>query len=226
MIGGRRRPASAGESARQAPLSQVQLDLALNKPGDALRRKIAQEEPTWWKRRFAYWLDKEKTPAHSWAVGLRGERVVGGRLNRLRRDGWKILHSVQWPSGTDIDHLVIGLPGVFTVNTKHHRGAAIWQGDHAITLNRSKTPYVPVSQSEAEKVARLLSERCGFPVPVRPVIAMVGAASIKIGSELASVLLVDGARVDQRLSGRSPQLSGDQVERIFTVARDSRTWLG
>ena len=102
------------------------LDLALNRPGEALRRKIAEVEPVWWKRKFARWLPNEMTQAHSWAVGLQGERIVGGRLDRLRRDGWKVLHSVQLPSGTDIDHLVIGRPGVFTVNTKHHRGAAVW----------------------------------------------------------------------------------------------------
>ncbi|WP_344467672.1 nuclease-related domain-containing protein [Kitasatospora kazusensis] len=135
---------------------------------------LAEVEPTWWKRRLAYWLDKEKTPAHTWAVGLRGERIVGGRLNRLRRDGWEILHSVQWSSGTDIDHLAIGPPGVFTVNTKHHRGAAVWQGDHAVTVNRSSTRYVPASQSEATRVERLLTARCGFSVPVLPVLAIVG----------------------------------------------------
>ncbi|MEV7175993.1 nuclease-related domain-containing protein [Kitasatospora sp. NPDC093679] len=201
------------------------LDLALNKPGDALRRKIAEEEPSWWKRRFAYWLSRETTSAHSWAVGLRGERLVGGRLDRLRRDGWKVLHSVQPPSGgADIDHLVIGLPGVFVVNTKHHRGAAVWQGDHAVTVNRASTQYVPISQREGARVSRLLSGRCGFQVPVQPVIAVLGAASITVTSELAPVLLLDGKEADRRLSGRTPRMSAEQVERVFTVARDSRTW--
>ena len=212
--------------SEEGPPAVPYLDLALNVPGASILRKIDELEPSWLKRRLAYWLGKERTEAHTWAVGLRGERLVGGRLNRLRRDGWRVLHSVQFPSGTDIDHLVIGPPGVFTVNTKHHRGAAVWQGDHAITVNRAATHYVPVSQNESAKVARMLSARSGFSVPVQPVIAVVGAASITIGSALAPVLLLDGAEVDRRLSGRLPQLLGDQVERIFTVARDSRTWLG
>ncbi|MFC8454609.1 nuclease-related domain-containing protein [Kitasatospora sp. NPDC057223] len=225
-------PATAAPLPGRTPVSEERppavpyLDLALNVPGASIRRKIDELEPSWLKRRLAYWLGKERTEAHTWAVGLRGERLVGGRLNRLRRDGWRVLHSVQFSSGTDIDHLVIGPPGVFTVNTKHHRGAAVWQGDYAITVNRAATPYVPVSQSESAKVARMLSARSGFSVPVQPVIAVVGAASITIGSALAPVLLLDGADVDRRLSGRSPQLLGDQVERIFAVARDSRTWLG
>ena len=221
----------AASSPVQAPASPVAsaaaLDFALNKPGDALRRKILEVEPVWWKRRFARWLPKEMTGAHSWAVGLHGERIVGGRLDRLRRDGWEVLHSIQLPSGADIDHLVIGRPGVFTVNTKHHRGAAVWQGDHAITVNRVTKPYLPISKGEAERVARLLASRVGFPVPVRPVLAVVGAASVTTKNALpTSVLLVDGSRVDQNLSGLSPTLSPAQVEALFAVARDGGTWVG
>ncbi|MDH6116831.1 nuclease-related domain-containing protein [Kitasatospora sp. GAS204B] len=201
-------------------------DLASNQPGDALRRKIAQLEPTLWKRVFARWLSNETTEAHSWAVGLAGERLVGGRLNRLRRGGWKVLHSIQLPSGSDIDHLVIGPPGVFTVNTKHHKGKSVWQGDHAITVNRSTTRYLPISESEAERVGRVLSARSGFLVPVRPVLAVVGAASVTTKSALPPVvLLVDGSRVDQRLSGLTPVLAQEQVDALFAVARQPQTWM-
>ncbi|MGW2543636.1 nuclease-related domain-containing protein [Kitasatospora sp. NPDC001574] len=208
-----------------APPAAPGFDLSLNAPGDSIRRKIDEVEPSWIKRRLAYWLSSEQTQAHPWAVGLRGERLVGRRLDRLP-GGWRVLHSVQFSSGTDIDHLVIGPPGVFTINTKHHRGATVWQGDRAITVNRSATRYVPASQSESAKVARVLSARSGFPVPVQPVVAVVGAASITIGSAQSPVLLLDGAHVDRHLSGWSPRLRSDQVDQIFAVARDSRTWHG
>lgn len=159
-------------------------------------------------------------------MGLAGERLVGGRLNRLRRGGWKVLHSIQLPSGSDIDHLVIGPPGVFTVNTKHHKGKSVWQGDHAITVNRSTTRYLPISESEAERVGRVLSARSGFLVPVRPVLAVVGAASVTTKSALPPVvLLVDGSRVDQRLSGLTPVLAQEQVDALFAVARQPQTWM-
>ncbi|MEV0493953.1 NERD domain-containing protein [Streptomyces atratus] len=67
------------------------------------------------------WLGKSGD-LRSWEVGLRGELIVGSSLNRLRRDGWRVLHSIELPSGSDIDHVVIGPPGVFTVNAKHHKG--------------------------------------------------------------------------------------------------------
>ncbi|GAA5008167.1 hypothetical protein GCM10025734_50000 [Kitasatospora paranensis] len=150
--------------------------------------------------------------------------VTGRRLNRLRGRGWEVIHSLQLPSGSDIDHLAIGPAGVFTINTKHHRGAALWQGDHAITVNRASTRYVPISENEAARVTRLLSALCGFAVTVRPVIAVVGADSITVANALPSVLLVDGGRLDRVLAGLSPTLSSEQVGRIFSVARQGRTW--
>ncbi|MGH6657025.1 MAG: hypothetical protein ACRDVE_17705, partial [Actinocrinis sp.] len=34
----------------------------------------------------------------------------------LRRDGWGVLPSAQLRSGSDIDHVVVGPPGVFTID--------------------------------------------------------------------------------------------------------------
>ncbi|OPF84329.1 hypothetical protein VT50_0202080 [Streptomyces antioxidans] len=162
--------------------------------------------------------------AHSWIVGLRGERVTGARLDRLTKHGWHVLHSIELPSGSDIDHIAIGPPGVFTVNTKHHRGKSIWLGDHAITVNRASTRYVQISQSEAAVAAKRLSATCGWPVEVRPVVAVVGAAKIAAKSAVPPVLVMDGAEADRKLSGLTPNLSPTQVSQVFAAARQRRTW--
>ncbi|MCX4396874.1 MULTISPECIES: nuclease-related domain-containing protein [unclassified Streptomyces] len=162
----------------------------------------------------------------SWALGLVGERTTGRRLNTLRRAGWRVLHSVQWPSKSDIDHLVIGPPGVFTINSKFHKGKTIWYGDHAITVNRAPTRHIVAGEHEARRTSRTLSDRCGFLVPVRPVIAIVGAARVSVKNAAPPVLVVDGARVHAVLSGLTPVLSPERVEHIFSVARQRETWTG
>ena len=197
-------------------------DLARNRPGDALRSKIAEVEPRALSRLLARWLTS--TDAHSWAVGLHGEKVTGARLDRLTRRGWHVLHSIELPSGADIDHLAIGPAGVFVINTKHHRGKSVWQGDHAITVNGTVTRYRPVSLSEAERAARTLSGACGFPVSVRAVLAVVGATKISVKTVVPDVILLDGARIDQRLSALSTVIPAEQVERIYAAARKSQTW--
>ncbi|MFF3749518.1 nuclease-related domain-containing protein [Streptomyces sp. NPDC002018] len=199
-------------------------DLALNRPGDAVRRKLVELQPNPFKRAFG--RRRASSELSSWASGLIGERVTGRRVNRLRRRGWYVLHAVQWPSGSDIDHLVIGPPGVFTINSKRHKGKSVWYGDNAITVNRTPTPHIAISQSEARRVARLLSRHCGFAVPVRPVIAVVHAAAIKVKNAAPPVLVVPAKEVDRALMGLSPTLGSAQVEAVYAIARNARNWHG
>lgn len=101
-------------------------DLAGNAPGIGVSYEAARR------------LHTDGTGAdHSWRLGADGEITVAAvlsaltepsRLDRLRRraPAWRVLHSV--PVGTgrgDIDHVLIGPPGVVTINTKHHRAGRL-----------------------------------------------------------------------------------------------------
>lgn len=68
----------------------------------------------------------------SWRVGADGEFAVAELLVELnpvslipwprrKPPAWRVLHSVPVGDGrTDIDHVLIGPPGVVTINTEHH----------------------------------------------------------------------------------------------------------
>ncbi len=58
--------------------------------------------------------------AARWGRGAAGERKVGAILDGLGPD-WHALHGVYLGHG-DIDHVLVGPGGVFTVETKSHRG--------------------------------------------------------------------------------------------------------
>jgi len=199
-------------------------DLARNRPGDAVRRKIRELQPNPVLRL----IDRRRTGSdiHSWADGLTGERLTGRQLDKLRGRGWFTLHAIQWASGADIDHLAIGPAGVFSINSKRHRGKTVWYGDTAVTVNGSPTRHIAVSQSEARRISRALSTRCGFDVPVRPVISVVHAAKLTVKGANPPVLVLEVEHLGRVLSGLSPTLSPDQVAHIFGAARDARTWVG
>lgn len=57
----------------------------------------------------------------SWARGAEGEEIVGGILESLVGDGWQVIHDVSFGRG-NIDHIVVGPGGLFTVETKSRRG--------------------------------------------------------------------------------------------------------
>ncbi|MFD8002418.1 nuclease-related domain-containing protein [Streptomyces mirabilis] len=189
-----------------------------------MRRKIRELQPNPALRLIDRW--RSGSDIRSWVDGLAGERLTGRKLDRLRGRGWFTLHAIQWPSGADIDHLAIGPAGVFSINSKRHRGKTVWYGDTAVTVNGASTRHIAVSQSEARRVSRVLSGRCGVDVPVRPVISVVHAAKLTVKAANPPVLVLAVEHLDRILSGLSPKLSSDQVAHIYDVARDARTWAG
>jgi hypothetical protein len=222
-------PAVVGATSVQGYPSAVavdlgQYDLAKNKPGSALDQKVIEGEPSRWKRLLTRLL--RPSLQSSWAVGQQGEQITGARLNRLRGKGWCVLHSVPLASGSDIDHVLIGPPGVFTVNTKHHRGARIWVGNRVVMVNQARqSSYIPASIHEAERTARLLTRLCGFPVAARPVLAFVGADRVVVKAVESGVLITEGDSVDRLLSALPPVLTAVEIEAISALARDRRLWL-
>jgi hypothetical protein len=57
-----------------------------------------------------------------WDRGATGEEAVGAVLAAFDAPGWHVMHDVVIGSRGNVDHVVIGPPGVFTIETKSHRG--------------------------------------------------------------------------------------------------------
>jgi hypothetical protein len=198
-------------------------DLMHNKAGQAAAARAARPRPRGLQA-VAARIMRTRTQAASREVGAKGEQFVGKRLGRLKNDGWHVLPAVARRGGADIDHLVIGSPGVFTVNTKHHRGARIWVGDDVVKVDDVSQPYLRDSRHEAESAARVLSEAAGLDVRVTPVLAFVGAHSVQYGSGRGGVIVARGEDVDQVLRELPAVYSFQERERILAVARRAEIW--
>jgi Nuclease-related domain len=71
------------------------------------------------------WLLRFRVTADTaaWRHGARGERRTARALRPLLRAGWSVLHDVAIPgSRANADHLLIGPPGVFLVDSKAWHG--------------------------------------------------------------------------------------------------------
>jgi hypothetical protein len=84
----------------------------------------AQARAKSWKRFFGGSLKRDYD---SWEQGAEGEEVVGQILEGLRERGWCVIHDVSFGRG-NIDHIVVGPGGIFTIETKS-RGGKVWP-DH------------------------------------------------------------------------------------------------
>jgi hypothetical protein len=168
-----------------------------------------------------------RTDERAWRIGADGEEMVAAQLAKLARKDprWQFLHAIPVGTrGSDIDHLVVGPGGVFTLNAKHHPRSNVWVGGDTLLVNGQREPYIRNSRHEARRAGRLLSRACGFPVAVMGVVVPVGANNVTIRTPPVDVVVVNRMRLARWLLDRRPVLPNDAVVAIFEAARRSTTW--
>ena len=69
--------------------------------------------------------------------GAVAEEHVGGLLDQLPRARWRVIHDATLGRG-NVDHIVIGPPGVFTIETKSHPGPVRVGRVHGGTLAQAQ----------------------------------------------------------------------------------------
>ncbi|NJP52842.1 NERD domain-containing protein [Streptomyces sp. SBST2-5] len=198
-------------------------DLAGNPPGAALRERLARSGAGRFERTLARLL-RRPTEWESWEKGLTGEKRVGAELARLSRHGWRVLHSIPLAHDVDIDHLLIGPGGVFSINTKYCPKRAVWVGDDAVKIDHGKPrPYARKSRAEADRVRRVLGHYCRFPVPVEPVLVFAGATDLTVAATQLTVRVYQERQVAS-LAPLSGVLTADQVDQVHEIARHRQAW--
>jgi len=111
---------------------------------------------------------------------MEGERVVGQFLERLRQDGFQVFHDVVG-DGFNVDHVLIGPPGVFTVETKTWSKPAsgnaqvVFDGE-TLKIGSFAPDRDPIVQARAQAswLKQLLLESTGRKFEARPVIVFPG----------------------------------------------------
>lgn len=109
-----------------------------------------------------------------------GERSVGQFLEGLRENGYRVLHDIVGDN-FNIDHLLIGPKGIFTIETKTMskpgRGKPEIDYDGTqILVNGFKPDRDPVVQAKAQShwIKELVKELTGKTITVRPAIVYPG----------------------------------------------------
>ncbi|MDQ3972901.1 MAG: NERD domain-containing protein [Actinomycetota bacterium] len=200
-------------------------DLALRRAGQAARERAVQHRRAAPVRSLAARLLGVHTDERAWRIGADGERAVAKRLQRLPAP-WTVLHAVPvGDRGADIDHVVIGPGGVFTVNSKHHPDARVWVGGNTFLVNGHHQPYVRNARHEAARAGRLLTTAVGFHVRAMGVIAVIGAhKGLVVTSQPDGVHVVARTQIASWLLDQPHLLNDEQVARLGRVARRSTTW--
>ena len=198
-------------------------DLSGNRPGELVIKRAAELRAQAPLANFVALVLGEHTEARAFAVGGRGEAKVGKKLDGLP-DDWHSIHSVPvGERGSDIDHVVVGPGGVFTLNTKHHPKGRVTVYENALLVNGRKQPYLRNSRFEADRAAKFLTVACGFPVSVTPVLVFVGA-DITFNSRPVDVRIAYRENLIRWLKKLPACLDDATVLAIYEMARRDVTW--
>jgi hypothetical protein len=163
------------------------------------------------------------TPQHirAWRVGAVGEEKTAAALERLG-DSWVVLHDRRIPgSRANIDHIAIGPPGVFVIESKDYSGQ-VSLGGNEIRVNGRRVGWVDQVRREADAVLAVLpADFQKSPAPVTPIICVHRASIPWLRSSAGGVWVVSGGGLVKRFSD-APALLDDHRVREIAVELDRR----
>jgi hypothetical protein len=150
------------------------------------------------------------------------KQVSAWWLGRLS-EGWHLVNDVPLgESGANIDHVLVGPPGVFTVNAKNLTGH-VWVGASGIRVDGHATDFVRAAVDEATRAARLLAAALDRPVDVRPILAIL-ADGWSVQEPHDDVFIGAPRGVKDWLQRLPSTLAPNEVARITAAAADPMTW--
>jgi hypothetical protein len=176
-------------------------------------------------RRFLDRVTDARTEDRSWRLGAEGEERVAAILARCLDERWSVVHDLTiGTKGANLDHLLIGPAGVFTLNTKNLSGR-LTVHERAILQNGRKTAFVPSALGEARKVQQRLTAATGRDVTVWSVLVLAGRCEVKVRQRPADLTIVQSWQLPGWIRGLpGSNLTPGEVLTLERAARDPDTW--
>jgi hypothetical protein len=166
-----------------------------------------------------YLLFRLPAQALLWTKGVEGERKAAKFIEPLLDAGFVALFNRQIPGGQgDIDAIVIGPTGVFTVETKNWNGKVDVRHDRLFVGDYDRTWVVGQIYREALAVQLTLGdELTSHRVTVTPVLCAIGGATVS-GGLAGGVRVVDGKHLARTIADRPVFFDDEQVQRLARLA--------
>jgi hypothetical protein len=168
--------------------------------------------------------------------GADGEKAVGQFLERLRENGYQVFHDVVAP-GFNVDHVLIGTGGVYSIETKTwskpKRGDArvVINGDRLLIAGK-EPDRDPVAQAQAQArwLKGLLADSTGKALEVFPVVLFPGWFIERTGTGTRSTWVLEPKalpafleREPARLAPEDVRLASFHLSRYIRTTESSRT---
>jgi hypothetical protein len=149
----------------------------------------------------------------AWRRGADSERSVARLLDPLAKQGWGVEHDLPVRGATaNLNHVVIGPPGIFAIDVRHYRGRLRLSRDGLLWHGRTfLLPTLSATRSKADR----LQGRIGAPdIAVVPIVAVVGG--MVPGGQVTSmgVTVVPARRLPGLLRSLPPTLTPQRAREV------------
>jgi hypothetical protein len=196
------------------PFQDPTADLELRRPGQGAREealRLRKQQPLLSALALLFRIH---TDERAWRVGAVGEERVGARLDRLPKPDWLVLHDLMTgPGNANLDHLVIGPPGVFAIDTKHHPRGRVRVGRQIVFVNGQATNYRASIVRQAKHVKRSILKHTQVQFGVTPVLAVL-CKDLRTRPRLPDTVVVDGLFIRTWLLRQTAALAGSDLWRL------------
>ena len=158
---------------------------------------------------------------------VRAERgsSVRTRLERLGDEGWQVIHDVPLGrQGTQIEHLLIGPGGVFTVAELRHPGQRVVVEGRSLKVDGRSMAYLRDASLEAGLVRGMLLQAGCANVSVRGVVVVHGDLEVIPGTTRCETIVMARQEVQAAFRQMPERLDVHRVAAIAHVARKRATW--
>lgn len=160
------------------------------------------------------------------SLGRLGELLVDAELTRLEDLDLRWHHRnsiVTGSAGMEIDHLLIGPAGVFTINAKQHHGGTLWVGGDAV-VDQQWASYMDHARSDAAHAREVLAQATGLRPAVQGVVVVVGAERLTVNHAPEDVLILQLTDLVEHLMALPEVLSDADVEQLMAAAHHQDVW--
>ncbi|GAA3802440.1 hypothetical protein GCM10022242_01810 [Nocardioides panacisoli] len=150
--------------------------------------------------------------AQRYERGAEGERATAAVLGELPPADWTVFHDIRWPGRrfANVDHVVVGPPGVFAIDSKNWSGRLDVQDDTLRQDGRRRDSTVAGATQGAIAIGQMT--RSVPPRLVVPVLCFVRDAEVTGSAK--GVLLCSTSNLVEMLSTREPQLNPAQRQQV------------
>ncbi len=168
--------------------------------------------------------------ARNYRLGLRGEQAVAEALTEVASAGYRAFHDLPGGDTWNIDHVVVGPPGVFVIETKarSRRAVSTKQPAHKVGYDVETLYFptgedrqaIPQARRNARWVAEYLTRKTGERVEAAPMVVLPGWYVERATADTKGIAVMNATYLKKYLANQPSQLPAAQVRRIITALDD------